>query len=243
MLKKSFIGNCLIKGSALKIVLLLSATSVLSACAQSVAPAVVPAASSSSVSFQRIDLSGHWEKNYQRSDDINSKFRLFIFDVQRSINAGASRQGINGAATNVSTSESLNGLARITEDITKVALLDINQDQNGVSIDREDNFALTCDYFQEAYVQTENPFGSELCGWSGEQLIFQIKMLNGLSIFHQITLGPDRQELNVTTTVQSASVPSPLTISSYYRRYTPPVDAYDCIFTLSRNNVCHQGGQ
>lgn len=193
---------------------------------------------------QTVDFSGHWEKNYQASDDVNSKFQLFLFDIQRSVNLNQTNsQGrpISIGAAGVS-GEAITGLARLTEDITKVSLLEIKQDNNGIIIDREDNFALTCDYFKEQVVSSQDAFGAEACGWNGQQLIFQFNLMDGLSIRHQVTLGPDLQQLNITTTVSTSSVSSPFTISSYYQRYTPPEYDYECIFTLSQNNVCSQNG-
>lgn len=192
---------------------------------------------------QAVDFAGNWEKNYQASDDLDNKFRLFLFDVQRSVSRSSSVQGgaVSGGGFGGSR-DSILGLAQLTEEITKVALLEIIQDDNSISIEREDNFSLTCDYFEEQFVITENPFGSEVCGWNGEQLVFQLDMDDGLSIRHQITLGPDHLQLNMTTTVSSSTVSSPFTISSFYQRYTPPEYDYDCVFTLTRNNVCTQSG-
>ena len=223
------------KRSSLQLITYSCLSLLLSACATQ-----TPSQIDSIFSPQIIDLSGHWEKNYQLSDDINSKFQLFIYDIQRPYtNSNASVQGV--PRTGISN-ESLIGLLQITEDITKVTLLEIEQDQNSIQINREDNFALTCDYFERAFVNSNTPFGSESCGWNGQQLLFQMKLNDGLGIFHQITLGPDGQQLNITTTVSSSVVSNPFTVSSYYQRYSPPEYNYDCIFTLSRNNVCTQNG-
>ncbi len=34
------------------------------------------------------DFSGHWEKNYQLSDDFNTRFQLYIADIQRTFVQG-----------------------------------------------------------------------------------------------------------------------------------------------------------
>lgn len=228
--------NIALSKNALFVVLCVCLFSVLGGCAHE----------SEFTSFyapKAVDFSGHWEKNYQASDDLDSKFRLFLFNVQRSVARSSSSQGgaISGGGFGGSR-DSILGLAQLTEDITKVALLEIEQGDNSIKIDREDNFALTCDYFEEQFVVTDNPFGSEICGWNGEQLIFQLNMLDGLSIRHQITIGPDQQQLNITTTISSSEVSSPFTISNFYQRYAPPEYDYDCIFTITRNNVCTQSG-
>jgi hypothetical protein len=73
-------------------------------------------------------------------------------------------------------------------------------------------------------------------------LLFMLNLTDGLRIFYQVTLSPNGQQLNITTTVSSATVSTPLTISNYYRRYDIPESDIDCILTLTRNNVCRRVG-
>ena len=187
------------------------------------------------------NFAGYWEKNYQLSDDFNTEFNLFMYDVRRR-SVQQTGQGTNSALGGLNTAsgnmDSIIGLARFTEEITRMPLLTIAQDRSRVRIEREDDFNLSCEFFNQAFVSTENPFGRETCGWRGNQLLFQINFADGLAIFHQVTLGPEGQELNITTTVSSSQVSTPLTISNYYRRYTPAETGIDCVLTLTRNNVC-----
>lgn len=191
------------------------------------------------------DFTGAWEKNYALSDDFNSKFSLYLFDIRRSLDPtlNGTLQGASAGGGYAASRDAVLGLTRFTEEITRTALLDIEQSAQGIRIERDDSFALGCDWHGQAAISTRTPFGLETCGWNGDRLVFQID-LDGLSIRHQLTLAPDRSQLNVTTTVQSQAVSSPFTMSSYFQRYVPRRDDqdYDCVFTLSRNNVCSQRG-
>jgi len=196
------------------------------------------------VDFDVIDLSGNWEKDYQLSDDFQTEFNLYMFDIRRRLtNQGdglnrSSSIGIGSAGGNM---ETVVGLARFTEEITRMPLLEIEQDRARVQINREDDFALTCEFINRQTAITQTPFGIEQCGWNGEQLLFQLNLTEGLRIFYQVTLSPNKQQLNITTTVTSDQVSTPMTISNYYRRYDPPESDVDCILTLTRNNVCRRG--
>lgn len=182
------------------------------------------------------DFAGHWEKDYQLSDDFSSKFNLYLHDVRRALTPSTNGVPAYGPVFSGSN-EALLGLARLTEEITRMPVVEISQDEDGILVDREDSFALRCDWFADQYARSGNAFGSELCGWSGEQLLFFID-LDGLSIRHQLTLGPDGQQLNITTTVTSGAVSFPMTISNYYRRFERAQQGFDCTLTLSRNKVC-----
>ncbi len=196
------------------------------------------------VEFNVVDMSGNWEKDYQLSDDFQTEFNLYMSDIQRTYRQqtdGLNRGTTFGGGPSVGGSmETIVGLARFTEEITRMPLLQIEQDRARIRIDREDDFALFCEFFSRQTAVTETPFGIEQCGWNGEQLLFQLDLQDGLRIFYQVTLAPNGRQLNITTTVTSALVSSPMTISNYYRRYDIPESDVDCILTLTRNNVCRR---
>ena len=188
------------------------------------------------------DFSGHWEKNYQLSDDFNTRFQLYVADIQRRYTRN------NVEATGFSPAlgvdaEAINGLARFAEEITRMPILDIIQNEAGIDITRENDFNLRCAYGDRAWVQGTNAFGSDVCGWNREQLVFTMQIAGGLGINHRLTLSPDGAELNVTTTVSSDRVAVPVVISNYYTRFNRPDDSYDCQLTLTRNRVCSQRGE
>lgn len=192
------------------------------------------------------DFTGHWEKNYQLSDDFNARFGLYIADIQRIyvnpnssvIQGGPALRG-GGGGFGLDT---VRDLARFTEELTRMPLLDITQGSVLVEIARENDFTLRCAYEDRQFVRSANSFGNEVCGWTDERLQFRMQLAGGLSIAHQFSLSPDSTMLNVTTTVSSDTVPVPIVISNYYTRYTPAADDYNCMLTLTRSRVCSQTG-
>ena len=189
-----------------------------------------------------VDLSGDWEKNYDRSDDFENTFKIYVASIQRKIKEIEDKRQRN-ESYNVNdgltvSRESVIGLAKFTEEITRMPVLHIVQDKTGVQIEREHDFTLSCEFFNKQITSKVNPYGIENCTWSRGQLFIQLRLENGLNILHQVTLSPDARELNITTTVASKEATPPLTVSNYYDRYTAPEDDYSCIHTLSRNDVC-----
>ena len=219
------------------------ASILLGACAS--APAEPEHAASAPVRTGELrDFSGHWEKNYQLSDDFNTRFTLYAADVRRllaRLNQGdvEAMPMLRGRGLSV---EAINGLARFAEELTRMPLLEIVQDDALIEIERESDFTLRCAYADLQFVRSSNAFGSDLCGWTDERLQFQMLLGGGLSITHQFSLSPDATLLNVTTTVSSDDVAVPLVISNYYQRYEPPEEDYNCLLTLTRNTVCSQQG-
>lgn len=187
------------------------------------------------------DFSGHWEKNYQLSDDFNTRFQLYVADIQRRYTqTNVEATGFSPAAG--VNAEAINGLARFAEEITRMPLLDITQDTGSIDIERENDFNLRCAFGELLYVQSSNAFGNDLCGWNNERMMFRMQLGGGLAITHQISLSPDGAQLNVTTTVSSDLVAVPVVISNYYTRFNPPDENYDCQLTLTRKRVCSQRG-
>jgi hypothetical protein len=192
------------------------------------------------------DLSGHWEKNYQLSDDFDARFSLYIADIQRVFinpNGGSIQGGpvLRGGGRGFNPG-SISDLARFTQELTRMPLLDISQSASLIEIARENDFTLRCDYQDRQFVRSANAFGSEICGWAGERMQFQMSLGGGLSIAHQFSMSADASMLNVTTTVSSDTVPVPMVISNYYERYTPAGENYNCMLTLTRSRVCSQRG-
>jgi hypothetical protein len=186
------------------------------------------------------NFAGNWEKNYQLSDDFNTKFQLYVADVLRRVTQGNPELAARGGFG--LDGEAINGLARFAEELTRMPILDIAQDEQGITVQRQEDFALRCRYRDRLYVRDSSPFGNELCGWNNDKLVFNMDLPGGLSIVHQFSLSPDAAQLNVTTTVSSDLVAVPVIISNYYTRYINNDRFYDCELTLTRNRVCSQRG-
>ena len=191
-----------------------------------------------------VNLDGFWELNYSQSDNIQAKLNALVRDLRRQAerrNQGNMNQRggvmvIGNSGTN--SGPSIIGLARMADLITQAQLLEVNQEEHKIKVKREQNFALSCEFYQDQFHTVETPLGSESCGWFEHQLVFRILLPEGLSIQHVLSLGPDGQRLNIATTVVSDRVSSPFTLNRVYDRYQPRDNGYTCKQTLSRGRVC-----
>lgn len=190
-----------------------------------------------------LDLSGHWEKDYQRSDDFANRFNLYVADIRR-LQLQDPRGDVGGARLRTSNinAEAINGLARFAEELTRMPGLVIAQNEDSITIDREEDFSLDCDWGEQRYSQNTHAFGTDYCGWDQQRLVFRMDLTGGLEIMHQFSLSPDATMLNITTTVSSEQAALPMTISNFYQRYDAPEDGFDCTLTLTRSRVCQRTG-
>jgi hypothetical protein len=193
-----------------------------------------------------VDFTGFWELDYSQSDNIQVNLNALVRDLQRQTQqrnqAGVYQQAgpgmlIGGPGT-TNRGASIIGLAQMAELITESQLLEIEQNEHKIKVKRELDFALTCEFYLGQYHTVETPLGKEICGWDQHQLIFKIVLPEGLTIQHILSLGPDRQWLNIATTVISDQVTSPFTVNRVYARYEPQDTGYRCKMTISRGRVC-----
>jgi len=188
------------------------------------------------------NFAGHWEKNYQASDNFTNRFQLYIADIRRQFERGGGQtESVNGRVAGGVDANAINGLAQFSEEITRMPQLNIKQDDDGINVERENDFNLRCKYHDLQLVQSGNAFGNEICGWNGNRLMFRMNLAGGLHIMHQLSMSQDGSQLNVTTTLTSDQVSVPIIISNYYTRFDSQEDAFDCQQTLTRNKVCTRG--
>ncbi len=191
-----------------------------------------------------VDFSGAWELDYSQSDEIQSKLNALIRELRREAErrAQGQRDSRSGPAVTlgpgVNSGESVIGLARLAEYITRSQLLDIEQSESRIRVKREENFALSCEFFSDEPLQTENTLGREICGWDGHQLVFWVILPDGLRVNHRMSLGPDGQRLQIATTVISDQVSWPFSLDRVYNRYDPESGGIRCEQTLTRGRVC-----
>jgi hypothetical protein len=194
-----------------------------------------------------VNFSGFWELDYSKSDNIQVNLNALVRDLrqqsqQRAQAAGVYQQGmpgvIIGGPGDTNSGASIIGLAQMADLITQSQLLEIEQDQHKIKVKREEDFALTCEFYPGQYHTVETPLGREICGWDRHQLIFKTLLPEGLTIVHVLSLGPDGQWLNIATTVISDRVTSPFTVNRVYARYEPQDTGYSCKMTISRGRVC-----
>jgi hypothetical protein len=192
-----------------------------------------------------VDLSGYWERDYSRGDEVDSKLRQLFYDLgpagsgQRYPgNAGMGNPGMAVSSRDVS---SILALARLADLITRPDVLTIQQSDYEVSIEREDDFAMLCQFYGGAAKRTASDYGTEVCGWDGEQLVSNLVLPDGLLISHRFAISNDGEHLRVVTTVSSSTARVPFSLSRYYRKFDAPTSDFNCIETLSMKRVCSTG--
>jgi hypothetical protein len=195
---------------------------------------------------QAINFSGSWELDYSQSDNSQEKLDSVVRELNREAERraqGGMQQGpvgggmvMGGAGAN--SGSSILGLARMADLITQSPLLEIEQSEHKILVKREEDFALSCEFYVGEYRNTETPFGIEACGWNAHQLVFKLLLFDGLSIQHVMTVGAGGQKLNIATTVVSDQVSFPFTLNRVYNRFQPGASGFNCKETLSRGRVC-----
>lgn len=199
------------------------------------------------VTARAVDFSGAWEVDHSRSDNIRDRYDAMTRELQRQFNKRAQNMGQASGTVVVNngtnTGASLIGLARMAEVITDTQLLDITQSETKISVKREGNFALRCEFHQGQIQKVQTPLGTEVCGWDDHQLIFQIHLPEGLSVHHRLTMGSEAQRLRMSTTVISDRVSYPFTLNRVFNRYNPSTSGITCKQTLTRGRVCTTEGR
>ena len=191
-----------------------------------------------------VDLSGSWERDYSRGDDINGVlsdlfYRLNRQAAQRMPNDP--RRGKAAATLSQREASSIVALARMAEMITRPDILTISQNAYEISISRKDDFSMLCEFYDGVAKGTTSDYGTEVCGWDGDQLISHLVLPDGLIVIHRFTISPDRIYMRVTTTVSSSTARVPFTLDRFYIQFEPPSSEFNCIETLSMKRVCSTG--
>ncbi len=192
------------------------------------------------VAAEPVDMSGHWELDYGRSDNLQARFNSMMRDQrkQQASRPPTERAGGVVVGSPTSSQETLVGLAQMAELVTQSQLLEIEQSRVAIRVQREDNFSLACDYGPDAPVETDYGVGRERCFWDGRQLVFQLRLPEGLDIVHRLSVAESGQTLGIVTSLYSTGVSVPFSIRRIYRRYEPGSSGYRCKETLTRGRVC-----
>lgn len=197
---------------------------------------------------QAVNFSGSWEMDYSQSDNTQEKLDSMVRELNREAQRRAQAQGmqqqgsvgggmiIGGMGAN--SGSSILGLVRMADLITQSPLLEITQDTHKIRVKREEDFDLTCEFYPGELRKVETPFGTEICGWNGHQLVFKLLLPDGLSIQHVMTMGAAGQKLNIATTVVTSQVSFPFLLNRVYNRFEPGASGYKCEMTLTRGKVC-----
>ena len=187
------------------------------------------------------DFSGSWERDYSRGDDVNQVMRDIYYYLSRT-SADRARMTRPGPVQPSSRDwEAVGALARLAELITRPQVLTISQNDHEITVDRKDDFSLLCAFYDGVAKGTESDYGTEICGWDGEQLVSHLVLPDGLQVTHRFTVSPDRQQLRVVATVSSSTSRVPVTLRRYYRKFERLPPDFNCIETLSMKRVCSTG--
>jgi hypothetical protein len=200
---------------------------------------------------QAVDFGGSWELDYSQSDNTQQKLDSVVGELNRAAERraqGNMQQGPVGGGfimggSGPNSGVSILGLARMADLITQSPLLEIVQNEHKILVKREEDFALSCEFYTGQYRKVETPFGIEACGWDAHQLVFKVLLPDGLSIQHVMTIGAAGQKLNIATTVVSDQVSFPFTLNRVYNRFEPGDSSFQCQETLSRGRVCTTGSR
>lgn len=187
-----------------------------------------------------VDFSGAWEVDFSQSENIRDSFDALLRELQRQVerqNRGM-KQGGGSLSVNANSGASLYALARMAEVVTEPQLLNISQSMTDVTVKREGSFALDCEFHPGQLDRRDSPLGRELCGWDDHQLVFQLYLPDGLSVYHRMTLDPGGDRLHIATTLRSDQVSWPFNVDRVYRRYDPNSGGIRCKQTLSKGKVC-----
>ena len=171
-----------------------------------------------------VDMRGNWELDYGSSDNLQAQFNTMVRELRdRQARASAAQErGVVVGSGGSASRDALLGLAQMAELVTQTQLLDIEQDRVSIRVQREGTFTLSCDYGSAATPQRQDfGVGSERCFWDGRQLVFEIRLPEGLDIVHRFSVASSGEALAVVTTLYSSSVSTPFSLRRIYRRFDP----------------------
>ncbi len=192
------------------------------------------------------DLSGYWERDYFRGDDVNRALDQWFRRLRRGTPdlRPPGLSGLDNAGTVYSTRDvnSILALARLADEITRLRYFSIDQTDSEILMVRENDFDISCEFANGVAQGAATPYGAEICGWNGEQFISRLILPDGLLVSHRFTVAPEGQDMHVATTVASTNTGMAFTLSRFYTKYEPGTSQFECIETLSRNRVCSTGG-
>jgi len=187
------------------------------------------------------DFGGSWERNYALDDDVNAVLREAYYRISQT--SADQRYSVRPGTAIVSSKDmsSVLALARLAEMITRPDVLTISQNAYEISVARKDDFAMTCAFYDGVAKGIDSVYGTEICGWDGEQLVSNLILPDGLQVTHRFTISADGEQLRVVTTVSSSTSRIPFTLRRFYTRFDRPTSFFNCIETLSMKRVCSTG--
>ena len=187
-----------------------------------------------------VDMTGHWEIDFARSDNLQDQLGSIARRVQREAvrRARLAEEGRGYAGSPLPDQSDLVTLARLAEIITEPVLLEVIQNDARIRVKRDKSFALVCEYDGSGLSITVDTLGIQRCGWDGDQLFFVMELEEGLDVTHRLSRSDKTDMLLLVTSVEATSTRFPLVISQYFTPYDPDALGYRCERSLTRGKVC-----
>lgn len=192
-----------------------------------------------------LDMSGFWERDYSRGDDVNAEVGRVLSQMQRATAdprmTNDVRLGSNSASISRRRLSTVLALAQLADAITRVDTLTISQSEHEISIERKGDFAIFCEFYDGIAAGPATDYGNEICGWDEQQFVSRLILPDRLRVTHRFTMAADGKNLHVATTVSSGPTSTSFTLDRYYKQFERPSSDFNCIETLSMKRVCSTG--
>lgn len=187
-----------------------------------------------------VNMAGHWEIDFARSDNLQDQLSSIARRVQREATRRArlAEEGRGFAGSPLPDQRDLITLARLAEIIIEPVLLEVIQSDSRIRVKREKSFALVCEYDGSGLGVTVDTLGIQRCGWDGDQLYFAIELEEGLDVTHRLSRAKETDTLLMVTSVETTATRFPMVVSQYFTPYDPDALGYRCERTLTRGKVC-----
>ena len=187
-----------------------------------------------------VNMAGHWEIDFARSDNLQDQLSSIARRVQREATRRArlAEEGRGFAGSPLPDQRDLITLARLAEIITEPVLLEVIQSDSRIRVKRDKSFALVCEYDGSGLGVTVDTLGIQRCGWDGDQLYFAIELEEGLDVTHRLSRAKETDTLLMVTSVETTATRFPMVVSQYFTPYDPDALGYHCERTLTRGKVC-----
>lgn len=187
-----------------------------------------------------VDMSGHWEMDYAKSDNLQDQLNAVARQIRREAarREQLAKEGRGFAGAPLPGRRDLITLARLAEIITEPTLLDVVQAAGRTRVKRENSFALVCETDGSAISVTIDLLGEQRCGWDGSQLFFMLTLQEGLEVTHRLSHSEQSDTLLLVTSVDTPNTKFPLVVSQFFKRYDPESLGFKCERSLTKGKIC-----
>ena len=187
-----------------------------------------------------VDMSGHWEMDYAKSDNLQDQLNAVARQIRREAarREQLAKEGRGFTGAPLPGRRDLITLARLAEIITEPTLLDVVQAAGRTRVKRENSFALVCETDGSAISVTIDLLGEQRCGWDGSQLFFMLTLQEGMEVTHRLSHSEQSDTLLLVTSVDTPNTKFPLIVSQFFKRYDPESLGFKCERSLTKGKIC-----